>query len=131
MALVQNLQKLAARLNALPTKFGVETYKTVLVQYSNASNVSVTVPITPNPSIELVKPQQIGRYLTANVEIFQGDIVITEIARYQSLIDPANTVAVLSKAKWLLNGKVYFCTHLDVTDTIFLTAYIREDRLTR
>jgi hypothetical protein len=134
MPLVQNLQKLAARLNTLPSKFGVEMYKAVMVQYVNSQNIALTVPLMPNPHVDLVKPQQIGRFLTASVEVFQGDIVITEIARYQELIEPTNpaaTVNILAKAKYLLGGKVYFCTHLDTSDTVFLTAYIREDRLSR
>lgn len=130
MALVQNLQKLAARLNQLPTTFGVETYREVLIRYSH-NGLDLTVPLSPNPSVELVKPQSVGRFLTASVEIFTGDIVLSEIARYQPLVAPLDPAHVLSKAKYLLNGKVYFCTHLDTSDTVFYTAYIREDRVTR
>jgi hypothetical protein len=131
MPLVQNLQKLVARLNALPSKFGVETYQDVLIKYTNQAGIDLTIPITPNPNVELVKPQQIGKFLSASVEVFQGDLVVSEITRYQTLIDPASTQTVLSKGKYLYNNKVYFCTHLDTTDTVFYTAYIREDRINR
>lgn len=131
MALVQRLQKLAARLNELPSKFGVEMYQTLLLSYTNPQGVPLTVPITPKPMVELVKPQQVGRFLTASVEVFQGDLEVQEIARYQSLIVPDDTQKVLQKAKYLYQGKVYFCIHLDTSDTVFYRAFIREDRLTR
>lgn len=129
MSLIDQLQRVAAQINQIPSQLGLVAYQPVLVNFKH-NNLSYTVPLTPPPRVEQVKPGMVGAYITPAVEIFPGDLVVHEVTRVQ--VEPLVTRDVLQHGTYTYNGQVYKCVYLDITsDDLFYTIYLRELRLTR
>ncbi len=129
MSLIDQLQRVAAQINVIPTQLGLVAYQPVLVNFQHNS-LSYTVPLTPPPRVERVKPGMVGAYITPAVEIFPGDLVVHEVTRVQ--IEPLVTAVVLQHGSYSYAGQTYKCVYLDTTsDDLFYTIYLRELRLTR
>jgi hypothetical protein len=126
MSLIDQLQQVAAQINTIPEQLGLVAYKPVLVSYK-IGLINYTAPLTPTPRVEQIRPSQVGAFLTPSVEIFPGDLVVSEVTRVQA--EPSITHEVLSHATYRYMAKVYKAVHIDSTsDDLFYTIYLRELR---
>lgn len=129
MSLIEQLQRVAAQVNTIPQQLGLVAYVPVLVSFKVGA-INYTTPLTPTPRVEQVKPSQVGAFLTPSVEIFPGDLVVSEVTRVQA--EPSITQDVLSHATYRYMNKVYKAAHIDTTsDDLFYTIYLRELRENR
>ncbi len=121
MSLTNRMAALANRLSALPSRFGLPTYRKVtLVPFSGQNVDIVPVPKIEQAGLLLGKRRQ-NDWLTSTVQITGQELVVT-IARVYDL-------EMLRSYDWLVtdevgNEKTYTCEYIDTNGSISYQALL-------
>lgn len=128
MTLVQRLQRVNDRLQALPMRLGVPQFTIVVLQDGTVQSL-----MSPSPQVTQVEPRQVQAFLGLAVEVALDDLWLTGISRQYS-------EELLSKAIYIINaqevvtgsniytGKQARCLYIDRTELLTYRALVRVNR---